>query len=158
MHKILKPIIYLAAVVLFYTKELAVMGRRFVHIEVKFNLNTFIGIGLLIVAYMIFAGKIDAFRDFSDALHSVAPFSRAAEGYGAIIMMMFVGPLLIMLARGPFVMLGYMLVALAWLILVSFETPPPVDTKNARIDRNDTHHIPSANRRSLLCPLYRSLT
>jgi hypothetical protein len=158
MHKILKPVIYLAAAVLFYTKELAAMGRRFIRIEVKFDLNTFIGIGLLIVAYMIFAGKIDAFHGFNDALRFAVPFGRADEGYGAVIMMMFVGPLLIMLARGPLVMLGYMLAALVWLILVSFETPPPVDTKHTRIDRNDTHHTLSANRRSLLCPLYRSLT
>jgi len=130
---IFEAFIYPIAWLYFHLKlflEAMVKFVRFtVATKVKFDIHTFIGAGLAVVYYYVFTGEIGNFHGFHDALPQVIDYAPAARGTGAVFGMAIVSVLLITLARGFFVFIGYTLIFWVYIVLVSFETPKHSEPK-----------------------------
>ena len=125
MKKLLIEAAIFPFVWLYYTiPELSKYLRGALQTKIKFDIHTFIGIGLVIYFYLIFSGRIDQFQAFRHGLDVVAHEGTGREG-GVFLGLLFGIPL-ILFGRGPMVFLGYMLMAVQWLIMVSFEDPKPI--------------------------------
>ena len=99
----------------------------FLQKEVKLDVNTFIGIGLSVYFYLILSGKIDHFQAFRRGMEVVA-HEGSPYGGGEPLVGILIGVPLILFGRGMLVFIGYCLIAIQWLIMVSFEDPKPLRT------------------------------
>jgi len=127
LSKILAPLIYLFAWLLFHGRKLlesaAVGLSRVLKLRIALSLHTFIGAILAVFYYYLFTGRVPHFHGFYDAMPLIAEYARAARGVGATLMMAVASVLLILFGEGIVRLLGYWLIFLVWLILSAFETP-----------------------------------
>jgi len=99
----------------------------FMQTKIKFDIHTFIGIGLLIYFYLIMTGKVDGFQGYRQGLEVLADIGGInSRGSGGVFIGLIFGIPLILFGRGIAVFVGYMLIAVQWLIMVSFEEPKPI--------------------------------
>jgi len=99
----------------------------FLKIKIKFDIHTFIGIGLLIYFYLIMSGRVDSFQGYRHGLEVLADTGGInRHGSGGVFIGAIFGIPLILFGRSVLVFIGYLLVAMQWLIMVSFETPQSI--------------------------------
>jgi hypothetical protein len=128
-----RPFVYLAAWVYFHAGMLyRGLKKTFLFLathRIKFDIHTFIGAGLAVWYYLYYTGKLPDFHGFHDALPALSEHAGLRpNGTGYIILISVASVLLITLARGPLVFIGYMLAILSWVIFTAFETPGPLST------------------------------
>ena len=121
MKMILYPFIWMYYMIPHYLRNI----WNFLQMEVKLDVNTFIGIGLSVYFYLILSGKIDHFQAFRRGMDVVA-HEGSPYGGGEPLVGILIGVPLILLGRGTWVFIGYCLIAIQWLIMVSFENPKPL--------------------------------
>ncbi len=99
--------------------------RKRLQAEVKFNLNTFVGIGLGVYFAMIVTGNVDHFAAFQQGITSLRN-EKAMLGqflFIAPMLPMIAGVYLIVFKRRVLVVMGYMLVAIQVLVMTVYEDP-----------------------------------